>query len=161
MYDEVTIKILKSPNKLLQDTLLLTPLISLRPFSCILTIALLSFTPHQNILPYFGIDSNLHLLNQLHALQSWSILPLLSFTNQSDSLHHSYLLPQFQQLYNSHVAATGSWPWNVLISLVPHSQQYFRQIHYSWGPKTFLSVARTCYTGNTIWCTCWYVVPNS
>jgi hypothetical protein len=38
---EVTVKILKSPNKLLQDTLFLTPLISFRPFFCILNTALL------------------------------------------------------------------------------------------------------------------------
>jgi hypothetical protein len=45
MYNEVTVKVLKSPNRLLKDTLLLTPLISLRPFFCILNTALLSYTP--------------------------------------------------------------------------------------------------------------------
>jgi hypothetical protein len=50
-----TVKILKSRNKLLQDTLFLTPLISLRPLLSILN-TLLSFTPSpQNII---NTDSN-------------------------------------------------------------------------------------------------------
>jgi hypothetical protein len=39
------VKILKSPNRFLQETLFLMPLISLRPFFCIFNRALLSFTP--------------------------------------------------------------------------------------------------------------------
>jgi hypothetical protein len=50
----MTVEILKSTNKLLQDTLFLTPLISLDIFSCILNTALLPFTPPQNMIPYFN-----------------------------------------------------------------------------------------------------------
>jgi hypothetical protein len=58
IYNVVTVRILKLPNRLLKGNLFLTPLIRLRYFYCILNTALLSFTPPKNIIPYFSIDSN-------------------------------------------------------------------------------------------------------